>query len=71
MTEQTVREIMISSARAAGWSGSGEWDSLVHISVLIALNSAYSGKIADVPKVQEAKDLDAMLSVLRAARLVA
>ena len=70
MNETTTRQLIAETAELAGSSAEADWDSLVQISVLIALNDAFAGRIADVPKVQEARNLEAMLSILKEAKLI-
>ena len=73
MTESEVREIISTALAASDFDAEASegWDSLAHVSVLVALDTAFDGKIAKIEELQDAYSVNAIVDILRAKRLVA
>lgn len=73
MNESEVREI-ISNALVASDEDArkhAQWDSLAQISILVALDTAFDGKIAKIEKLQSADSVNSILDILHENGLIA
>lgn len=74
MTEQQVKEMIISTLDAAGqeWHETDriQWDSLIHVELLVTLDTAFDGRLADIADFQDAYSVQGILSILRSHNLL-
>lgn len=74
MTEQEVKRIIANALevdrRELDDEISEAWDSLGHLNVLIALDMAYDGKLAEIKEMQTAYSVGGIIDILRQNGLV-
>ena len=73
MDERNVREIVSNALAMSDYDADTdeEWDSLGHIAILVALDTAFDGKISRIEELQDAYSVTAILDILRAKGLIA
>lgn len=75
MKEQQVRDIIMNTLQISGKevdeSAKKQWDSLTHVSILVALDTEFEGRLADLTELQDAYSVEGILSVLRSHKLLA
>ena len=73
MNECELREIITNALDASDQDAKTDekWDSLAHVSVLVALDTAFDGKIAKIEELHDAYSVNGIIGILRAKGLVA
>ena len=74
MKEQQVRDIIILILQMSGEkldeSAEKQWDSLLHVSILVELDTELDGKMANIIELQDAYSVASIVSVLRSNNLL-
>ena len=72
MTQEQIYDIIKNALAESDDDQDSEegWDSMAQISVLIALDSAFEGKIAKIEKMQSVSSVDEVMAILRENGLV-
>ena len=74
MTEDDIKKIIAEALETTpdvlDAQNEDTWNSIKYISVLIALDDAFSGKVADVKGIDEARSMKSLLALLRQNELV-
>ena len=74
MTERKIRNIIADALEVNPSEISDEnseaWDSLNHVTILVALDSAFDGKVAEIKEIQEAYSVASIINILRKNGLV-
>ena len=73
MNESELREIISKALEASDQDAKTDekWDSLAHVSVLVALDTAFDGKIAKIEELHDVYSVNGIIGILRAKGLVA